>query len=279
MSIENGSSIIILHDNMRIAALTSNDLSLERSLRDVSNKDVPGWKLNEYGQASWGGTAEGLVFEETKNFLTRSEDFADAAWTKTGCTATRNTDAAPNGTLTGNTIAAFSNGDEIMQTLPGTVYNTAARRYTFSVWLRGTAGQTLTLEIDEDSATQQLVTLTANWARYSVTHLTNGLNSSINIGIINQSNTATTFKVWGAQLEETDTPTQYVPSGHKWDVLRSAVINKTKLSVIFTDQLSGHRQYAGTGVIESLAESAPIEDNRTFSCSISGDGVLTPTII
>lgn len=278
MSIENGSSLIILHDNMRIAALTSNDLNMDRALRDVSNKDVPGWKQQEYGQASWGGSADGLVFEETKNLATRSEDFADAAWVKTYCTATRNTDAAPNGTLTGNTIGSFSFADTLLQVLNYAIYNNAARTYTFSVWLRGTAGQLVDITIFDDTATQTLsVTLTASWQRYSVTYTSSGDNSDVQFGFV--FNTASTFKCWGAQVEEASAATNYVPSGHKWDTLRTALINKTKLTVIFTDQLSGHRQYAGTAVIESLAESAPLDDNRTFSCTLSGDGVLTPTTI
>jgi predicted secreted protein len=276
MSIQNGTDIIMLYEGMRIASLTSNSVEPSRAMRNTTTKDSNGWRSLEYGQGEWSASADGLVFESIQNLATRSEDFANSAWFKFSCVATKNTTVAPNGTLTGNTISSWSSSDSILQTLPS-VYNATARSFTFSVWLKGTAGQKVNIRIQDDngsSTSDNQITLKSTWERYSVTYITTGNSTDIDFGFLNIGDTATTFQAWGAQMELGSAPGQYEPSGVKWTIIREALRNKTKFAFVFSDQISGHTYASGTGTIESFSETAPLEDNRTFTVSITGDGAL-----
>ena len=150
------------------------------------------------------------------NLLTYSEQFDNSAWAKFNtATVTANTTVDPNGATTADTFTfpaasvAFIRQQAAAALLPSTTY-------TFSVWLKGTAGQTVALQLQSSgtglSSVSAYRTITASWARYSFTATTGGSVTGVMESIISQglSGTATSFQGWGAQLETGAAPGPYI---------------------------------------------------------------------
>jgi hypothetical protein len=272
-----------MYQNERIAAVTMNRLDPSAALRDTTTKDSVGpngeaYIEREYGLRSWKMAVEGLVLYNSKNLLAYSEDLSQSIWTKTGCTAAFGTIEAPNGTLTGNTVSGFSGADSVRQILPGAAYNSEAKTYTFSIWVKGTATQTVVLTLGDsaDSATQTVI-LTTAWQLAQVSYTTDGDSSDVYFGF--DPGTATSFNPWGAQIEEGSAASQYKPSGKAWHTLLLAEVNQTKLDMVQTDQTDTHMAAVGQVLVSNFTHAAPMHENQTFTCDLEGTGSLTPTLI
>ena len=124
------------------------------------------------------------------NLLTYSEDFSNAAWTKTTTTVTANAAIAPDGTLTADQIVFASGTSEIFQAAG------SGAAAIGSVWVKGTAGQTI--QIYDAYTLKTPTVLTGDWQRLSVPVL--GAIRYLDISAGNGS-TARTIFLWGAQLE------------------------------------------------------------------------------
>ena len=132
------------------------------------------------------------------NLVLYSEQFDNAAWVKTDCTVTPNTTANPiNGALTADTVVFNGANDQISQT-----FNVS--NHTFSVYVKGTAGETIVVGFGAGAAT--LHTLTGDFDRVSAT----GSSAFfVYIGTFAGA-TARTINVFGAQLETGDIATDYL---------------------------------------------------------------------
>jgi hypothetical protein len=93
------------------------------SIDDVSIKEVAG---NHRFQTT---SANRPVVSARVNLLTKTEQFNDAIWLKTGATVTSNTTIAPDGTLTADTLTAIATASYVTYSQTG---NPAAGTYTFS---------------------------------------------------------------------------------------------------------------------------------------------------
>jgi hypothetical protein len=134
--------------------------------------------------------ANGNIEKETMNLLTYSNDFDNAAWTKTDCSVTPNTTANPiDGALTADTIVFNGANDQITQTFNVT-------NHTFSVYIKGTAGETIVVGFG--AGAQIIHTLTGGFDRVSVF---GSSNFFVFIGTFDGA-TARTIEVYGAQLEQ-----------------------------------------------------------------------------
>jgi hypothetical protein len=184
------------------------------------------------------GESLGLLVEEQRtNLLTYSEDFSDAAWTKSNSTITANTIVAPDGTLTGD--ALVFNTTNIAHYLFQSVTLTATT-YTFSCYAKYNGQQYLQLGVYQgaflycnfdilngtvgtpSSGTAGLQDVGDGWYRcsFSVTGA-----AVAGYGYVIGSNSLTagfqpTFTgdgysgiyIWGAQLEVGAFPTSYIPT-------------------------------------------------------------------
>jgi len=132
------------------------------------------------------------VLRARYNLLTFSEQFDNADWTKSSVTVTANTDTAPDGTLTADTLAATgANGT----TLGSLVL--VGGSYTFSVWLRRKTG-TGDVEISaHSSGTWVTQTITSSWARYTVTQTLTVGTRTPGVRIVTSGDEV---YAWGAQL-------------------------------------------------------------------------------
>jgi hypothetical protein len=131
------------------------------------------------------------------NLLTYSEDFSNSDWIAFGASKTSTTETDPAG---GSTALRLTNLQNAADNRLYQIFTGDAR--TFGVFLKGTAGETVTIEIDSQ---KQNVTLTSDWALYTVTMSSTPSNKIVRI--INRtvnSNTADEVYVAFAHLYRSD---------------------------------------------------------------------------
>lgn len=174
---------------------------------------VPATTATQSGPATatWAMNGSGTV----TNYALYSEQFDNAVWGKNLTAAiTANTDVAPDGATTMDTFdfSGHVSANVYQDTALAAV---ALTTYTFSLWLVGTAGQTLTLQATTTTGVGGTATagytLTASAARYSVSVTMNGApTGNLRVHILRNSGTATNFKGWGAQLESAAAASSYI---------------------------------------------------------------------
>jgi hypothetical protein len=204
------------------------------------------------------GESLGLLVEEQRtNLLLRSEEF-DTGWTgsESNTTITANTNTAPNGTLTADTIDFTDASAFRYQVVSNVAAGTAV---TFSVWLAsGTKTQAVIRIAGTSTGTggQLVVSLTPTLTRYSVTVTIPSGNTAIFVGFENRvgvgggNGSIGTIIPWGAQLEAASTPSSYIPtttaavtrSASLADLISSAIANNIRtLYLEFRSPASGTR--------------------------------------
>jgi hypothetical protein len=152
------------------------------------------------------------------NLLLNSNTFS-STWSLTNVVMT-GSQADPVGGATAFQ-AAFSSGSGtgfFLQSFTPSTYPSSTpfqvdlNTFTFSIWAKGTVGQTISLQIKDQSGNLGGATfpLTTSWARYQVTATSGAGSTSIQGVVINGNTGAQTYDVYGAQLEVGGpaTPTQ-----------------------------------------------------------------------
>jgi hypothetical protein len=140
--------------------------------------------------------SDGVLKWGPHNLLLRSEELDNAVWTKVDATVTANATVAPDGTNTADQITYTTTADaRLIQN-----NSVSAGEHTFGIWVKGTAGETITLELD---ATVDQVTLSADWVLYTLTQ-TLAAGSQIIRLIRRAGDTALTVYFWGAHLYRSD---------------------------------------------------------------------------
>jgi len=155
-----------------------------------------------------------------RNLLTRTEEFDNAVWQKiaagTGSApvVTANAAVAPDGTTTADLIV-FNRGAGNTLTDQSYVVQTptlAAATYTQSIWLKAATGGDVGKQLGLRNAGGTgygVVTLTADWVRYTRTETGSSANwEIITRGTITADNSVSAH-VWGAQLETGSTASAY----------------------------------------------------------------------
>lgn len=152
------------------------------------------------------------------NLFTKTEQFDNAAWSKTAITVTANTTVAPDGATTAETLTITSGLHNIRQDV--TVL--ASTQYTFSFYaLRGTATDLRyavynmnALSFIVGGTSYYALTNGSTWSRISVTFTTPSGCTTIRPWMLRDSGVASgTVFLWGAQLEIGGTMNTYVPVG------------------------------------------------------------------
>jgi hypothetical protein len=158
--------------------------------------------------------SNGLIQNAPMNLLTFSEQFDASAWQKQNVTVAANATAAPDGTLTADTLTSSAANGFVNQ-----VFSAAVATYTFSVWIKSvTVGTTLELNLYTggglSSVGAAVVTTTGSWQRVSVTGTFASASATAwaAIGGNASFSTGETIYVWGAQLELGSTATTYNPT-------------------------------------------------------------------
>ena len=152
----------------------------------------------------------GLVELVPYNLLSRSEDFSNGAWVKESTvTVTPNVEIAPDGTLTADLINM-----PINRSMYQTYSIPAGEAATASVYIKGTAGETINFAVKSGNFTK---VLTGEWQRIEQTSAGSGTVFSVNRY---SGGTASSFYLWGYQVVEGSTAKDYQKTVDRLDIPR-----------------------------------------------------------
>jgi hypothetical protein len=149
------------------------------------------------------------------NLLLWTEDYTNAVWSKANATITANATTDPIGGSTADAVAysATGTGSTLQQFLPAPSVAVANQTFTLSGWVKVASGTpTLNLLIEDQSfnvIANQSFTITSAWQRFSVTGTALSTATGLRAFFYNP-NTATTYFIWGTQLELGSSATAYV---------------------------------------------------------------------
>jgi hypothetical protein len=146
--------------------------------------------------------SNGYIEKVRTNLALYSEDLTDAVYTKTNVTITANSEIAPDGTLTADTITATST----LGLTQGVVTVTSGLVYTMSGWLKRKTGTGL-INLRGVSNTNTPITITNDWVRYSVSLTATDTTGRYGVRL---DVSGDEVYAWGFQLEVGDIMTDYI---------------------------------------------------------------------
>jgi hypothetical protein len=189
-----------------------------------------GYVVDGSGTLIANATLRGYWTEQTVvNRALRSEEFDNAAWVKTNVTVAANSIAAPDGTLTADTLTASAANGTCIQDL-GVVASAAKAG---SIWLRrltGTGNIQLTLN---GGGAWTTVAVTSSWQRFFIYN--NALaNEDFGIRIVTS---ADAVYAWGGQVETLSAGCQAMSSSYIPTVAAGVTRNQDDLSFVATTNM------------------------------------------
>jgi hypothetical protein len=244
------------------------------------------------------GESLGLLIEEQRtNLFPYSEDFADAAWSKTRSSITSNTIVAPDGTLTGDKLVedttatsthfVSDNVNLIANTFyTATVYVKAAERTRVRLQNSSTANWTTVGDAYFDLSAGTIVAGTGSitpigngWYRCSINGTFGGTDAvgGLNIFIL-ESGTTTSYTgdgysgvyIWGAQLESGAFPMSYIAT-----VAAAVTRSADAASMTGTNFSSWYNQGEGS----LYTECATLSTAYNGSVVTASDGTLNNRVV
>lgn len=246
---------------------------------------------------------KGLLIEETRsNLLTYSEQFDNAAWTKSGITISANVTTSPDGTVDADKLVEDSSAGTHSATSTAVSKSAVATTYTYSLYAKAAERSALQMRIADGSNSANRVICDANLATQTVstsvggtftnasatiTHVGNGWfritltgTSSTETSIFAHAflaNPAGTISytgtvgsglyIWGAQLEVGAFATSYIPT-----VASTVTRNFDNCSIVGSNFAGWYNQQQGSFVCNADS-NANISTNVYCPFSVS-DGTL-----
>jgi hypothetical protein len=199
------------------------------------------------------GTPSILVEPQRTNLLLRSEEFNDAAWSKTNATITANSIISPSGIQNADKIVEVNGGfAPRMTALPTLVIGTA---YTLSFYLKSAERNQVRVVFESSlarsayfnsttgvvsviggGATASMSLLNNGWYRCLITITPTQTNAGFYIAtaenneVISSGDNTKGIYIWGAQIELGSNATSYIPTVAAAVTRNADVINKTGIS-------------------------------------------------
>jgi hypothetical protein len=176
--------------------------------------------LTLFGSGALRRGDRGVLIEGSRtNLLLQSQTFDDASWTKSAAgtgsapVVTANTAAAPDGTMTADTVVFALNGGLTSSDLSQLSQTVAALagQGTWSVFLKTTDASTKTITLIAPSGDLQKLTVTGSWQRFSVSG-SGGTLPRLRLRGDDTVSDSASLHIWGAQLEAASFASSYVPT-------------------------------------------------------------------
>lgn len=176
--------------------------SFTGSVSNISVRELPG---NHAFQTT---SASRPVLSARVNLLTKTEQFDDAVWNKNNAgswnavTVSANQDSAPNETLTADKVTSPAIGAHgVAQQFTCSPSTT----YTYSVYIKdidyGSGLKLQSFSTLGSGPSETSITISGNWALYSVQITTGIAQTTLAVGVGNQASKASkSFLIWGADL-------------------------------------------------------------------------------
>ena len=239
---------------------------------------------------------KGLLIEEARtNLLTYSEQFDNAAWTKTRSTITANAVSAPDGTVTADTFIEDSTASNSHQISLTTASLTSGTAYTVSLFVKAASGTryfsiaiggaaytaavttvfTLNAAVSPSvtgSGTASITDAGGGWFRVSMTATAQATGTALLVYYLSNAATAVGLTytgdgtsglyIWGTQLEAGAFPTSYIPTVAS-QVTRAADVAR----MTGTNFSNWYRQDEGTFVVSSDEANSSAGFPRKFTVS------------
>jgi hypothetical protein len=229
------------------------------------------------------GESLGLLIEEQRtNLWVRSDDFANASWTKVRATIESNVIIAPDGTLTGDKFVASTDASAT-HFIRQDVAVTSGTSYTQTVYAKAGEYTQIVLGFDADSSqfadakavftltgNGSISTITGTFAATSITLVGNGwyrcqvtAAATATVTAIFRVYAATGgtnsftgdgysgIYIWGAQLEAGAFPTSYIPT-----VAATVTRNADAASMTGANFTSWFNNGEGTIYVESISPNS-----------------------
>ena len=184
----------------------------------------------------------GLVEEVPRNILTYSEQFDNADWNKISATITANTTVAPNGTTTADTLVITSLGYLVR---PITSYSAVTgQKVTASIFTKNQITDFLQFGGATPAGTDvySIETISNGWYRHKVTR-TFTTTAVGTLQFIIYDRVGTHF-IWGAQLENFASATEYFPTTTRLNIPRIDYTNGSCPSLLVEPQRTNLALYS-----------------------------------
>jgi len=172
------------------------------------------------------GTCPVLLTEpQSTNLAIYSNDFSKWAKLSSLSTVTLNSIISPDGTVNGvKQTQIVANNSARLRLNPVVV---AGKKYTFSIYAKKGNHNKLIMNI---SGINTIFTLTDDWARYEITETATGtfVDAGISQGVVNDF-----IYMYGAQVEELDYSTSYIPTSGATFTRNKDIVNNAGTSATY----------------------------------------------
>jgi hypothetical protein len=232
----------------------------------------------------------GLIEVVPRNLLTYSNTFNDASWLKSGVTITANTTIAPNGTTTASKIVENGSLVEygVYKSIPlgfrysHSIYAKKGERdwikvnaihgANASVWFNLANG---TIGTNNSTGTPSIENVGNGWYRCAVNNTDHSFAASFYSVMPCTNNNIETYTgtvgngifIWGAQLENFATATEYFPTTTRLNIPRIDYTNGSCPSLLVEPQRTNLLTYSNT-----FSNAAWIKLN----CSVASNSIISP---